>query len=220
VEVDSTFYGVPSRTTIRHWVESTPSTFRMALKVPRQATHEGPLAEGQAVLEQFLDVTRELGPRRGPILLQLPPRFTRSRLTELYRLLDRLPPTPGLAVEFRHRSCFVSAMFDELRTRGTGLVSSDRIGGLLLSGPDVVLRLLGRHGAAQDASTVTIDREADLAEWRQRMAALPSWVRTCWVYLANEYSGHAPATATRLGLDLGILEPPENPGRQSMLFGC
>jgi len=219
VEVDSSFYAAPALTTLEHWVENTPREFRFALKVPRTITHEGPLDDSAGELGDFLHRLGSLGDKRGPAILQLPPSFTRSRLSELFRLLEELPIRPGLSVEFRHTSCFAAETFEELRARGVGMVTTDSHSGLLLSGPDIVLRLLGARDAVKRFDQVVIDRAEDLELWTERLGLAPSWVENLYVFVGNLFSGHAPATALDLGIRLGVLETPEEPGRQSDLFG-
>jgi uncharacterized protein YecE (DUF72 family) len=219
VEVDSSFYAAPARTTLQHWLEAAPPGFRFVLKVPRSITHEGRLDENAEELARFLDLLSLLGERRGPALLQLPPSFTRSRLSELFRLLEELPIRPGLSVEFRHPSCFAPEAFEEVRERGVGLVTSEAHSGLLLSGPDVILRLLGKRDAVESFDRVVFDRGADLDLWAERLRQLPDWVENTYVFLGNNFSGHAPATALGLGVRLGVLERPEDPGQQASLFG-
>lgn len=72
VEVDATFYRMPSRAMISSWRAKTPDHFRFALKVPQQVTHEHGLAHSDAAVAELLEVTDGLGERRGPLLLQFP----------------------------------------------------------------------------------------------------------------------------------------------------
>ena len=222
VEVDSSFYGAPMPSTLDHWAEATPPGFRFALKVPRDITHDRLLRDCADDLLAFLHLVAHLGPRLGPVILQLPPAFTRSRLPDLFRLLEALPLKPGVSVEFRHGSCFVAETFEELRNRAVGLVTTDQHTGLLLSGPDVVVRLLGDREQVQVFDRVVVDRDADVAAWAERLLALPTWVRDAYVFVNNHFSGHSPSTAAALAARLGLqppAAPPEEPGTQRSLFG-
>jgi uncharacterized protein YecE (DUF72 family) len=220
VEVDSSFYGAPAPATLDHWAEAVPSGFRFALKVPRDITHDRLLKDCAPDLLAFLDLVSRLGPRRGPVILQLPPTFARSRLPDLFRLLEALPVTPGVSVELRHGSCFVTETFEQLRQRGVGLVTTDAHAGLLLSGPDVVLRLLGDRRRVTVFDRVVLDRAKDIEAWAERLTALPAWVRDTWVFVNNHFSGHSPTTAAALAARLGLPSPGgERPGEQRRLFG-
>ena len=220
VEVDSSFYGAPAPATLDHWAEAVPEGFRFALKVPREITHDRLLKDCGPDLLAFLALVRRLGSRLGPVILQLPPTYGRSRLPDLFRLLEALPVTPGVSVEFRHGSCFVAETFEVLRTRGVGLVSTDAHTGLLLSGPDVVLRLLGDRRKVTVFDRVVLDRSRDVEAWTERVLALPSWVHDVYIFVNNHFSGHSPTTAADLAARLG-LPPPGGvaPGEQQRLFG-
>jgi len=220
VEVDSSFYGAPAPSTLDHWAEAVPEGFRFALKVPRDITHDRLLKDCAPDVLAFLALVKRLGPRLGPVILQLPPGFGRSRLPELFRLLEALPLTPGLSVEFRHGSCFVAETFEELRNRGVGLVSTDAHSGLLLTGPDVVLRLLGDRRKVTVFDRVVLDRSRDIEAWAERVAALPPWVRDVYIFVNNHFSGHSPTTAAALAARLGLPPPGgEPPAAQGRLFG-
>lgn len=219
VEVDSSFYGAPAPSTLDHWAEVVPASFRFALKVPRDITHDRMLRDCRDDLAAFLALVGRLGRRLGPVILQLPPAFTRSRLPDLFRLLEALPLRPGLSVEFRHASCFAPEAFEELRNRGVGLVTTDQHDGLLLSGPDVVLRLLGDREQVQVFDRVVVERGLDVQAWSERLLALPGWVRDAYVFVNNHFSGHSPTTAAALAARLGLPPPPPEPGKQGSLFG-
>ncbi len=219
VEVDSTFYAWPKRTNLQQWAEKVPPGFRFALKAPQSITHERLLAGCAEDMLRFLDSVQLLGDALGPVILQLPARFGRSHLKDLFRLLEALPPKPGIAVEFRHRSCYSSEMFEVLRNRGVGLVTTDAHEGFLLSGPDVVLRLMGERDTATRFDRVVVDKGHDLDAWADRVGQLPAWVEHAYLFVNNLYSGHAPETAAALGVRLGVLDPPPAPpGTQESLF--
>jgi len=103
VEVDSTFYAVPSVNTVRGWAERVPNRFTFALKLPREITHERRFRDCEDVASLFFDRVRELGSKLGPILIQLGPDFTPRELPALASFLPLLPPDLHVAIEFRHR---------------------------------------------------------------------------------------------------------------------
>ena len=108
IEGNTTFYAVPSKTTIETWVESTPETFRFCPKVPKAVSHEGKLADNIDKALGFVEVMGQLGERLGPMFLQLPPRFTPNLLPELEVFLSAWPADVRLAVEVRHLDWFDS----------------------------------------------------------------------------------------------------------------
>jgi uncharacterized protein YecE (DUF72 family) len=72
VEIDSSFYRLHRETTYSRWAEAVPETFRFAVKLSREITHAGRLAD-PATLDRFLVGPRQLGKKLGPLLVQLPP---------------------------------------------------------------------------------------------------------------------------------------------------
>ena len=75
VEIDSTFYGTPRRSTVQNWREVAPDGFLFAAKFPKVITHDRNLVGAEAEAENFPHTMAELGDRLGPLLLQLPPSF-------------------------------------------------------------------------------------------------------------------------------------------------
>jgi uncharacterized protein YecE (DUF72 family) len=99
VELNTTFYQLPSEEQLRHWAAQTPWEFRFAVKMSRRITHGGRFE----LLPTFTEQVQALGERLGPILIQFPP--TRPRDDGLLRLvLDSLDPELEYAFEFRHES--------------------------------------------------------------------------------------------------------------------
>ena len=103
VEVDSTFYAIPAAKTMRGWAERTPPDFSFALKLPQEITHENRLRDSADLAALFFDRARELGPKLGPILMQLGPDFAPSELPALASFLPMIPRDVRVAVEFRQR---------------------------------------------------------------------------------------------------------------------
>lgn len=114
VEGNTTFYATPPASTVARWRDQTDEDFRFCFKLPRTVTHERMLVNASREAEGFLDVLRPLGPRLGPILVQLPPRFAPSQLPILEDFLLALPPWAGYAVEVRHPGFFEGTVEEEL----------------------------------------------------------------------------------------------------------
>lgn len=106
VEGNTTFYSLPSESTVATWYEAVPPRFRFCFKFPRFVTHEGRLDARSEPTRLFLDRMAPLGDRLGPFLAQLPPSFGPDRLGELDAFLARLPEQHHYAVELRHRAFY------------------------------------------------------------------------------------------------------------------
>ena len=124
VEVNNAFYRLPEPGTFRAWADRTPAGFCVAVKASRYLTHVKRLKEPAEAVARFVDHARHLGPKLGPVLLQLPPTL-KIDLVALDDTLSRFPPDWRLAVELRHESWFVEETFDLLARRGAAFCLAD-----------------------------------------------------------------------------------------------
>jgi uncharacterized protein YecE (DUF72 family) len=107
VEGNTTFYSIPDAATVDRWAEQTPDTFRFCPKIPRQYSHSGALLPHLPEMLAFVRTLQRLGPRLGPIFLQLPPSYAPTQLSDLTRLLTAWPQAEApIAVEVRHLDWF------------------------------------------------------------------------------------------------------------------
>jgi uncharacterized protein YecE (DUF72 family) len=121
VEIDSTFYGTPRRSTVQKWREVVPEGFLFTAKFPQEVTHERQLVNVRIEAEGFVHTMQALEDRLGPLLLQLPPSFTVEAMGVLEDFLTNLPDGFRYAVEVRHRSWLGSDLPEMLRERGAAL---------------------------------------------------------------------------------------------------
>jgi uncharacterized protein YecE (DUF72 family) len=124
VEVNNSFYRIPSEKVLMGWAERVPPDFRFALKASRRITHNSRLADQDGSLEYFLRAINPLGDRLGPTLFQLPPTFKKDAV-RLRDFLARLPKRWMAAVEFRHASWFDDEVYGLLRSHDVALVAVD-----------------------------------------------------------------------------------------------
>jgi uncharacterized protein YecE (DUF72 family) len=124
VEVNNSFYRIPSEKVLMGWAERVSPDFRFVLKASRRITHNSRLAGEDGSLEYFLRAINPLGDRLGPTLFQLPPTFKKDTV-RLRDFLARLPKRWMAAVEFRHASWFDDEVYDLLRSRDVALVAVD-----------------------------------------------------------------------------------------------
>lgn len=124
VEVNATFYRMPSEATLRAWLAQTPPGFRFALKAHRRITHTKRLEDVDAELRWAAERFGALRDRLGPVLFQCPPSL-RCDLGRLEGFLAALPPLPAVAVEFRHPSWFQDATYDLLRRHRVAVCAAE-----------------------------------------------------------------------------------------------
>src|SRR3954469_5371825 len=188
VEINNTFYQMPKVAMLENWVQATPDSFRFAIKASRRITHMARLnAETAADSLAFLYKNlAALGPKRGPVLFQLPP-FMKKDLPRLKDFLKLLPEDHGAAFEFRNESWFADDVYDVLKGSGASLCLSEREDNapppLVETAPFGYVRLR--------LETYSDD---DLKQWAARLAAT-SW-REIHVYFMHEPT--APAYARSL----------------------
>ncbi|HYH80221.1 MAG TPA: DUF72 domain-containing protein, partial [Longimicrobium sp.] len=129
VEVDSTFYAIPPASTVRGWAARTPEGFIFSLKLPQEITHDRHLRRSAAETELFISRARLLGPKLGPILVQMGPEFTPSDFDALEAFVPTLPADLRFAVELRRqewiRRDVLPDLLGLLRDHGIALALSD-----------------------------------------------------------------------------------------------
>lgn len=126
VEINSSFYRPHRRATYERWAGSTPDGFRFAAKLPRAITHGMRLVLKGPDLDAFLDQTAGLGPKRGPILIQLPPSLAfRAEVADAFFRTMRGVCDANLACEPRHPSWFAAEAGDLLSFHKVARVAAD-----------------------------------------------------------------------------------------------
>ena len=189
VEINYTFYRLPTERLLAGWADATPSRFRFTLKAPRRITHEARLADCVEVTRAFCNVAGTLGERLGALLFQLPP-FLRKRLDLLERFLDTLPPEAPAAFEFRHASWHDADVVGSLAARGAALCVADSE---RLRTP---IEVTARHGYFRLRDQGYDD--ADLVRWAETITASTRGCDDVYVYFKHEDQGLGPAFARRL----------------------
>jgi len=203
VEVNATFYRLPSASAVSTWRHETPEDFAFAVKGSRLITHFRRLGDVEEALGTFLGRVRGLGPKLDVILWQLPPTMKRD-LAVLTRFLGLLGDAgPRNAIEFRHESWFAEDVFELLRDRNVALVaaSGDALEPCYTPTADFVYARF--HGTARYHGEYT--RPA-LEPWAAFLREQHAAGRDCYAYFNNDAGGHAPSDAARL---LGMLQSAE-----------
>jgi uncharacterized protein YecE (DUF72 family) len=124
VEVNNTFYQLPEKPVFEHWRDTSPPDFVFALKMSRFLTHLKRLHDPEEPVQRFMERARALGPKLGPILIQLPPRFGLD-LDLLDGALEQFPRSLRVAVEFRDETWYVDEIRALLERRGVALCLAD-----------------------------------------------------------------------------------------------
>lgn len=124
VELNNSFYHLPEASSFERWREETPDGFVVAVKMSRYLTHLKRLKDPDEPVALFMERASHLGPKLGPVLVQLPPRM-KADPERLEAALDAFPQGVRVAVEFRDDSWFDDATRRVLEERGAALCLAD-----------------------------------------------------------------------------------------------
>ena len=195
VEVNNTFYRLPSASSVQQWVEQTPGRFVFTVKASRYLTHVKRLKTTERYVKRFLDPLEPLieAGKLGPVLWQLPPTMKRDdeRLAGTLELASRCRN----AVEFRHESWFADDVMSLLREHRAALVVAERHGMAdqprALTADWTLIRLHRGRGRNGNYS------KAELDTWRRRIAQWRGRAEV-FAYFNNDQNAYAPDNARRL----------------------
>jgi len=192
VEINATFYHLPSTDTVDRWREEAPTTFEYALKFSRYGSHIKRLKDPGQSLPPFLDLAARLEGHLGPVLVQLPPKW-KPRPDRLDAFLAEAPSRHRWVVEVRDPSWFNEEVFGVLREHGAALCIHDMLDNhpRELTTDWTYLRYHGdRHdgGYTHQFLTAESDRVADLLKDGHDVHA----------YFNNDESAHAVHDALAL----------------------
>lgn len=192
VESNSTFYRLPEAATFEEWARRTPADFTWALKMSRYLTHLRRLREPAGPVELFLGRAARLGPKLGPILVQLPPGFPADP-DRLEAALARFPARVRVAVEFRDESWYVEEVRAVLTRHGAALCLADRAGPLTPEWRTADWTYLRFHeGRGRPWPAYAPD---ELAAWAATLARGWGPEADVYAYFNNDPGACAPADA-------------------------
>jgi uncharacterized protein YecE (DUF72 family) len=186
VEINYTFYRMPTKKLLAGWAAGTPDGFTFTLKAPRRITHDAKLQRCEDTLQVFCRTARTLGSKLGVLLFQLPPNFKKD-VAVLRSFVELLPDATRAAFEFRHPSWFEADVFDALRSRNVALciADSEKLSTPVESTADYAYFRLRDEGYQQD----------DIVKWAAVVKALPA--SDAFVYFKHEEQGLGPDFARR-----------------------
>ena len=204
VEIDTTFYGIPKRSTVLSWANKVPDGFHFAPKMPQVITHANGLEGGYKDLTTFLEAMSLLGDKLGAILVQLPPTLGYHNLDALQgfvRLLRESAEGFRFAIEFRNASLLREDVMSLLQEHDVALCLND-LEWMPFSSETTTdfayFRWLGRpsrdHSLTPGPRDLTEDFIASVAQVRR----VASRVDEVYGFFNDRYGGHAPATANLL----------------------
>ena len=232
VEVDSTFYHIPTPHVTGHWAAVTPPGFRFSCKVPREITHDRRLRDSDEMLAAFLHGVEPLGEKLACLLVQTPrwldPKHDEHALREFIRALPR-----GFrwAVEFRDAAWHLPRIAHLLGQHGVAWVWNDlspladadaaAFGFFPRTADFAVVRLMGDPATKYRPDGTRVHhygkpmwpRAQSLENWAVKIRQTAEEIGDVFISVNNHFDGCAPHTirelARRLGKDVKLPGPAE-----------
>jgi len=195
VEINNTFYRMPTDAMLLHWAEQVPEGFTFVLKGAQRITHMKRLKDVADPVDYFFRTAAALGRKLGPVFFQLPPNFKKD-VERLRAFLALLPPDRPVAFEFRHESWFDDEVYGALREKGAALCAADTDDSGDAGAPIVPTARFGYLRLRR----ADYDDDA-MRAWVERVRAQP-WERA-FVFFKHEDAGKGPAMAARFVEALG-----------------
>lgn len=195
VELNNTFYHLPSQKALERWRSSTPDNFCFAVKGSRYITHMKKLKDPEQALDRFFEMADLLGSKLGPILFQLPP-FWQPDLERFSHFLSALPPRHRYAFELRNAAWETPEVADLLRRHRAGYCIFHLAGAqsrMEITADFTYIRLHGPGGKYQGSYT-----DEQLWSWAHRIRQWRTELKDIYVYFDNDDSGYAARNALRL----------------------
>jgi uncharacterized protein YecE (DUF72 family) len=195
VEINYTFYRMPTEKLVGGWAAQTPSPFKLTLKAPRRITHDSRLKDCAETTGAFCRVAQTLGDKLGALLFQLPP-FFKKDLAVLDAFLETLPAGSPAAFEFRHVSWLDEDVYGRLERRNVALCVADSE---KLSTPVRVTADYGYFRLRDEGY-----KPDDIRKWGDTIANATASCREVYVYFKHEEEGKGPEFAKLLMSHLGL----------------
>jgi uncharacterized protein YecE (DUF72 family) len=202
VEIDNTFYRVPSKSSLKKWKEQTPADFVFSAKFPQIITHRKMLKDCEQDVKFFIERMSALKNKMGPLLLQLPPAFGGKQITLLKDFLPKLPKSHRYAVEIRNSQLLNSELFAILKQNEVALaiVASPFMPEVNeLTACFVYVRWEGdRKKVNGTLGRPEVDRTDETKMWAEKIKTFLEKTDEVFGYFSKYYSGNPPSDAKQL----------------------
>jgi uncharacterized protein YecE (DUF72 family) len=200
VEVDSTYYHIPSRSTVRGWKDKTAEDFRFSLKFPKVITHENKLEDVIKPLSILFYALEPLIGKTLTLLIQLPPFLSEKKgFNPLQDMIRHLDKRFRYSLEVRHPSWFNENVYDFLKENKISLVWSVRDElktPSIVTSDQVYIRFIGDRSISEmDFGKIVKNRRNEMLEYVKRVRDLQnenSSIRDVLIAFNNHFAGFGP----------------------------
>jgi uncharacterized protein YecE (DUF72 family) len=197
VELNASYYRWPTDAAFARWQRRLPAEFLMTVKAPRSLSHAKRLYSPEPWLGRIHEGLSRLGPRRGVLLVQLPPSAAVDHARLAY-FLERVPSKLRVAVEFRNDSWLHDSTFALLEEHGAAycVMSGAHLPCVLrVTAAFVYARL---HGPDHHRLYSGSYNDHDLRWWADRVGEWQGMGQDVFVYFNNDGGGNAVRNALTL----------------------
>jgi len=195
VEVNNTFYQLPSEEKVRRWEEDSPADFLFVIKANRYITHMKNLLDPEEPVNTLMDRVGILDDKLGPTLFQLPPHWN-VNAERLANFLEVLPQGPHYVFEFRDESWYIDAIYRLLEERNVAFCIHDHCDAPSPERVTTDFIYLRFHGPTGDYGGKY--RQADLRGWAEKIVGWREADRHVYAYFNNDMRGYAVENAWEL----------------------
>ena len=195
VEINNSFYRLPSTETFANWRQSVPDQFIFAVKASRFITHMKKLKDPQQSFANFLQNVTALEEKLGPILFQLPPRW-HCDLDRFRQFLQALPTGFLYTFEFRDQTWYNEPAYDLLRQHNAAFCIYDldqHLSPVITTANFVYIRLHGPVGKYNGSYSDDV-----LRGWAEAARNWETEGKVVFIYFDNDIGGHAVIDSQRL----------------------
>ncbi len=214
VEVDSTFYNIPSRFAVKGWKDKTPDDFKFAIKFPKIITHEKKMRDVSKELYLFFNVLEPLLDKTLILIIQLPPHLTENKYFEsLQNMVNRFDNRFRYALEVRDSSWFNNKMYDFLNDNKITLVWSVRDElktPYIVTSDQIYIRFIGDRSIDEmDFGKIVKNRDTEMVDCVDRINKLQYDMndhKVIAVAFNNHFAGFGPQSANTF---LKLMDEPE-----------
>lgn len=207
VELNNSFYKIPTQKNVDSWRENTPAHFVFSCKANRYITHFKKLEDTTETVERLLNVFSNFEEKLGPILFQFPPYWPLD-IARLKQFIEQLPQKYLYTFEFRHKSWFCEELYELLHKHKLSLCFYDH---KMYRSPEIItsdfiyIRMHGPHEEAYQGAY----EEPTLLEYAQKFINWRKEGKAIYCYFDNDEKANAPKDAQRLRAILrkGLISP-------------
>jgi uncharacterized protein YecE (DUF72 family) len=214
VEIDSSFYRIPSIFTVKNWSKITPSKFRFTAKFPKVITHEKRLKNVDNELRLFFKAMEPLHSKLLALLIQLPPSLDITEgLQGLREIIPILDNRFRYAIEIRNHSWFQDLAYNFFANNNLCMVWSQLVGiriPPIVTSDFLYIRFIGdRTIQEKNFGRIQKDRTLEMRKWSRQLMRVQkeeTKLNLAIVTANNHYAGFGPVTANMFRKIIGLPE--------------